>query len=279
MAVIRNFIWIAIVTAGLLIALFAINIDAFFYRENINLGGQAGDIFYRIFGQLRYDIAAMLYLKADRYYHGGTSHAKGHEHTLQEEVYKHHQAHVHKETEDLHGEELNGRDLFWRIDHAIRDHRVIHLHGKEAEEVAPWFEIAALIDPNFIPAYVVGGFWVGQYLHKPDSALKFLKKGLMHNPGAWQIYEQAGDIYFTEKKDYSKASAYFKRAYLLMDIGSPTDLDKKRVLLFLAACLERTEDYKQSLYYYEKIHLLVPSDQTISNKIFKLKHKLGNIAG
>lgn len=276
MALIKNFVSFVLVAFIMLLVLLAVNIDSFFYYENVSLNVHAGDIFFKIFGQLRHDIAAMLYLKADQYYHGGTAHALGHEHTLQGEMQEEHKEHGHDENE--HATVIKPQaDLLWQINHEIADHPVIHLQGKGAEEVTPWFKMATLIDPNFVPAYVVGGFWIGEYLHKPDQALDFLKKGLFHNPESWQLYEQVGDIYFTVKKDYLKAIAYFKRAYLLMNMDLVTDSQKQKVLLFLAASLEVVKDYKQSLYYYEKIQLISPEDSLILKKILKLKQITGVI--
>ena len=274
MALIKNLTaWLACVLAAVII-LFAVRIDGFFIKTRGYDTGQ-NDIFYKMFGEFRNTIAAMLYLKADTYYHGGTVHEHDEEsengHGLCVERARDNKEPAEHE-HSVPGGPVPG-DLFSRIYCAITQRPVIHLKDLKSAEIMPWFELATLADPHYIPAYAVGGYWLGMRLHKPKRALIFLKKGLKYNQDSWQIYEQIADIYFLVYKDYSKSIAYLRRAYLLMNTAGAEVLEKKRVLIFLAASFERTGEYAQSLYYYEKLNAISGHDEMVEKKIMQLKQK------
>ena len=257
-------------TVGIIL-LMAVSIQSFLL-ENDPFFSEHSDVFYKMFGQFRTSIAAMLYLKADRYFHGGTQHAHAHEpHSCLKEPEE-----DKKETDHHHTflpREYSG-DIFFRINRAITYKPVYHLNTVESAEIMPWFELASLADPHYIQAYTVGGYWLGMRLGKVDKALKFLKKGLKYNPNAWEIYAQIGDIYFIANHDYSKAIAYFRQAYLFMTSARPTDIEKRHVLILLAASFERIEGYGHSLQYYKMVQKIYPQDKDIKKKIEILEESL-----
>ncbi|MBU4304423.1 MAG: tetratricopeptide repeat protein [Candidatus Omnitrophica bacterium] len=258
------------------VLMLALKIDVFFYLENARSYARQSDVLYNIFGQLRNDIAAILYLKSDEYFHGGTEHPHGEEHTIADELSGEHKHHEDVPSQRQRGKEEDA-DIFLRLDRAIHAHRVQHLAPDQSAEIVPWFSLAVLVDPEYVQAYVVGGYWLGMRLNRPDEALLFLKKGLKSNPQAWQIYSQIGDIYFLAKKDYRKAAAYLERAYLAMDAPDVNKIDKKHVLIFLATAWERLEDYRKSVYYYEKLEALVP-DPDVAKKIAGLNAQIKGIS-
>ncbi|MFH2144982.1 MAG: hypothetical protein ABII75_03025 [Candidatus Omnitrophota bacterium] len=221
------------------------------------------DIILKIFGQLQQDIGLMVYLKADQYYHGGTHHPQ------------------HKTAKCL-GKEPSGyapgakkadfetKDFFTRIYHATREQSVRHLSDGQSREITPWFYLATKLDPQNIKAYVIGGYWLGMRLGKPDEALKFLRQGLFSNPDAWQIYEQVADIYFLVKKDYRKSAVYFERAYSLFNKSDTDVFELKHLLVFLAASYEFLGEYPAALKYHEKLLKINPDDAKLKTKISNL---------
>ncbi len=265
-----------------IVLLMAVSIQSFLL-ENDPFFSEHSDIFYKMFGQFRTSIAAMLYLKADRYFHGGTQHEHAHElHSClmepdaDKKEQEHHHTSSHKEQEHHHtsSHQEHTADIFFRINRAIRYKPVHHLNNVESAEIMPWFELASLADPHYIQAYTVGGFWLGLRLGKVDKALKFLKKGLKYNPNAWEIYAQIGDIYFIANHDYPKAIAYFRQAYLFMNSVRVTDIEKAHVLIFLAVSFERTGDYAHSLQYYKIVRKIHPKDKKIKKTIERLEESL-----
>ena len=111
MALVKHVIPAFICGLCILIILISIQIDIFYFKETKLLAYEQSDIAFKIFGQLRYDIAAMLYLKADSYYHGGTKHSHGHEHTVYDEMQEegHHKSEEHEHA--THNKE-NNKDFF-----------------------------------------------------------------------------------------------------------------------------------------------------------------------
>ena len=44
---------------------------------------------------------------------------------------------------------------------------------------------------------------------QPDLAVKLLKRGIAANPEEWRLYQDLGNVYYFDKKDYVKASEAF----------------------------------------------------------------------
>ncbi|MBI4846101.1 MAG: tetratricopeptide repeat protein [Candidatus Omnitrophica bacterium] len=250
----------------------AVNLDIFFLKEQKKLFMPKG-IFYQVFGQFRHDIAALFYIKSDEYYHRGTEHRFDEKHPGGNKCVEESGEPAQEKSVNIL-EENNG-DIFFKISRALQEHRLVHLEKTERAEVIPWFFFSSEVDPEFIAAYTVGSFWLATRMQKPDEALIFLKKGARYNPRAWQIFEQIGSIYFMAKNDYQKSLSYFKRAYELMSGENQAALiDKKRVLIFLAASAERLNKYEQSLLYNEALLALVPEDEAAKAKIDSLREKI-----
>ncbi len=283
---ITRWLYAAILSVAVLLLVTAIPIDTFFTRDNSARSIRQSDVLFTIFGQLRHDIGAVLYLKADEYYHGGTHHSHGEEHHLEDDACctevarlgepRHAHAHEH-EHEHEHPERAAAAgpgDLFARVIRAITTHSVIHLQGAQSSEMLPWFYLATLFDPQCVQAYVVGGFWLGMELGKVDEGIAFLRRGLRNNPSAWEIYAQMGELYFISKKDYGKSAAYLRRAYALIRTTSAGVMDKKQILVFLAAALERCGQLRESLYYYEQLNALLNGDAAVAGKIKEMESRL-----
>ena len=255
----------------------ALNLDSYFYAQNLKDSPAGNDILYRIFGQLRYDLAAMMYLKADEYFHGGTEHPEGEKHEIADELNSL-PGHKHAEHEHENSGRTkagNGpRDLIAGFDRMIHYHPVMHLSQDQQAEVIPWFYLSAKMDPHYVNAYVLGGFWLSDRLGKPDEALKFLKKGMIYNPDAWQIYRQAGEVYFEFKKNYQKADLYLKNAYRLMLEQNADTMEKRQVLVFLSSAAEKRNDLTDALGYYRQLRKIWPGDSTITEKINDIEKRL-----
>ncbi len=274
MALTKFFSVILIGVVLLLVLLTAISINGFLLETSSGFAEQS-DIFYKMFGQLRGSIAAMLYLKADRYFHGGTYHEHGSHVCLGKDTHmegtpEHHDDSPHHH-DDFPHHENEGCGIFGKISRAIKYRPVHHLNDVESAEIMPWFELASIADPHYIQAYIVGGYWLGMRLGKPERALRFLKKGLKYNPSSWQIYAQMGDVYFFVKRDYQRAIAYFRQAYFFMRGTEVAGIEKKHVLVLLAASFEKLKDYGHSLQYYKLVQKTNVRDGVIRKKIETLE--------
>ncbi len=74
------------------------------------------------------------------------------------------------------------------------------------------FEILTTLDPRFRGAYHFGGMTLAWDARQPDSAIKFLIKGMRDNPLDWQLPFDAGFISYMLLDDYEAAANYFSVA-------------------------------------------------------------------
>jgi hypothetical protein len=76
----------------------------------------------------------------------------------------------------------------------------------------PMLDVATTLDPNLIVAYHFGAFFLSEKqgsANRPDLAVQLVKKGVIANPGDWQIASDLGFLYYMRLMDYDKASAAY----------------------------------------------------------------------
>src|SRR5579863_3708624 len=82
-------------------------------------------------------------------------------------------------------------------------------------ELAPLLEITTALDPHLLPAYQFGASFLAPQppngAGEPVRAIQLMDYGIAHNPDNWQLYYNLGFVYYTELKDYKKASEVFER--------------------------------------------------------------------
>jgi len=82
------------------------------------------------------------------------------------------------------------------------------------ESLWPLLDVATTLDPNLLPAYRFGATFLSEPeprgAGRPDLAVQLLERGLQANPDYWRLYQDLGNIYYLEQKDYAKAG----QAYL-----------------------------------------------------------------
>ena len=93
-----------------------------------------------------------------------------------------------------------------------------HRHYDRAHtynELAPLLEITTALDPHLLPAYQFGASFLAPAppngAGQPDRAIQLMEYGIAHNPDNWQLYYNLAFVYYTELKDYRKASEIFDR--------------------------------------------------------------------
>jgi hypothetical protein len=93
-----------------------------------------------------------------------------------------------------------------------------HRHYERAHtynELAPLLEITTTLDPHLLPAYQFGASFLAPAppngAGQPDRAIRLMEYGIAHNPDNWQLYYNLAFVYYTELKDYKKASEIFDR--------------------------------------------------------------------
>jgi len=88
-------------------------------------------------------------------------------------------------------------------------------HEHTYNELAPLLEITTALDPHLLPAYQFGASFLAPAppngAGDPERAIRLMEYGIAHNPDNWQLYYNLGFVYYTELKDYKKASEIFAR--------------------------------------------------------------------
>ncbi len=102
------------------------------------------------------------------------------------------------------------------------------LHRKNLDLLWPLLDIATTLDPHLMPAYRFGSIFLSDSPPRgegrPDLAVKLLERGIQANPDQWRLYQDLGNVYYFDAKDYPKASAAFvegsknPHAYLWMKV-------------------------------------------------------------
>jgi tetratricopeptide (TPR) repeat protein len=78
--------------------------------------------------------------------------------------------------------------------------------------LAPLLNVATTLDPNLIPAYHFGAFFLSEKqggAGRPDLAVDLVKKGIAANPNNTQISADLGFLYYMRLKDYQRAAAAY----------------------------------------------------------------------
>ena len=77
------------------------------------------------------------------------------------------------------------------------------------ESLWPLLDVATTLDPNLIPAYRFGATFLAQPeprgAGRPDLAIQLLQRGIDANSEYWRFYQDLGNIYYLNLKDFSKA--------------------------------------------------------------------------
>jgi hypothetical protein len=88
-------------------------------------------------------------------------------------------------------------------------------------ELAPLLEITTALDPHLLPAYQFGASFLAPAppngAGEPARAVQLMEYGIKNNPDNWHLYYNLAFVYYTELKDYKKASEVFARGAQVPD--------------------------------------------------------------
>jgi tetratricopeptide (TPR) repeat protein len=89
-----------------------------------------------------------------------------------------------------------------------------YAHDQNYDQLWPLLDIATTLDPNLIVAYHFGATFLSDApprgAGQPDQAVVLLERGIKANPEHWRFYQDLGNVYYFDKKDYSNASRAFE---------------------------------------------------------------------
>jgi tetratricopeptide (TPR) repeat protein len=82
-------------------------------------------------------------------------------------------------------------------------------------DLAPLLEIATHLDPQLAVVYHFGASFLAPKppggAGEPVRAIQLMEYGIQNNPNDWHLYYDLGFVYYTELKNYPKASEAFAR--------------------------------------------------------------------
>jgi hypothetical protein len=79
--------------------------------------------------------------------------------------------------------------------------------------LGPLINIVTTLDPQLVHAYRFGSIFLSERepigANEPEQAIELLKKGIENNPNEWQLYRDAGFVYYWFLHDYGNAAKFF----------------------------------------------------------------------
>src|SRR5215469_6921139 len=88
------------------------------------------------------------------------------------------------------------------------------MHDQNLDLLWPLLDITTTLDPHLIVAYRFGSTFLSDApprgAGQPDLAVKLLQRGIAANPDVWRLYQDLGNVYYFDKKDYLRASQAFE---------------------------------------------------------------------
>lgn len=88
------------------------------------------------------------------------------------------------------------------------------MHDQNLDLLWPLLDITTTLDPHLIVAYRFGSTFLSDTpprgAGQPDQAVTLLERGMKANPDYWRFYQDLGNVYYFDKKDYLKASQAFE---------------------------------------------------------------------
>jgi tetratricopeptide (TPR) repeat protein len=88
------------------------------------------------------------------------------------------------------------------------------LHDRDLQLLWPLLDIASTLDPHLTATYRFGSTFLAQKspagAGQPEFAIELLQRGVQANPDEWRLYQDMGNVYYFDMRDYAKASAAFE---------------------------------------------------------------------
>ena len=103
--------------------------------------------------------------------------------------------------------------LYWTdvVQYYGNKHR---FQDQNLSELWPLLDITTTLDPHLVVAYRVGSVFLSDApprgAGEPDLAVELLERGIRENPGYWRFYQDLGNVYYFDKKDFVKAAAAYE---------------------------------------------------------------------
>jgi len=105
--------------------------------------------------------------------------------------------------------------MYWTraVQYYGEKHRLQELRQGNLEFLWPLLDITTTLDPNLIVAYRFGSTFLSDAPPRgagdPEHGVELLRRGVIANPEYWRLYQDIGNVYYFDKKDYARAAEAF----------------------------------------------------------------------
>lgn len=204
---------------------------------------RGSDLVSRFFGSAKEGIGDISFLKADEYFHGGV------------EEHFEHTAETFRAEGVIHDHEHEQRhsagDWITKLNNQIKVNEHYHLTAEQRKEMLPFLAWATSLNPNNIEAVLTTAYWLSDNFGKVDEAIALLEKARRANPDSWEIAKALGEIYYKDKKDYSKSIPLFTEALKHLDANA-TFHEAGILAYYLAVSYEMSGDLQEAKAAYRQ---------------------------
>jgi tetratricopeptide (TPR) repeat protein len=142
------------------------------------------------------------------------------------------------------------------------------LHDRNLELLWPLLDITTALDPHLLVAYRFGAIFLSDApprgAGQPDLAVELLERGLKENPEYWRFYQDLGNVYYFDKKDYPKASEAYRTGSNFP--GAPIWLK-----VMAAKIAEQGASLETSYFLWKQVYDTAPDEQIKKNAETHLK--------
>ena len=189
-----------------------------FGRDALPQSVQGDDVLSVAFADAKRDISLAMVRKADSYFHGGIDmdchEAHDHEHDAHE-----HDAHGHepgKEPPEEANAAAHADPWRWINSHVRAPERHVHLDGRKAVELIPWFWASVKANPHNIDAWTTAWYVANNVMGDRALAQRILAEAKAKNPESLEIaWTEARFAYDGGKGDAAATERILESARLL----------------------------------------------------------------
>ena len=145
----------------------------------------------------------------------------------------------------------------------------------------PFYRIITWLDPNFINAYSVGGWYLMNSLGKFAEGKEFLEEGIRLNPKTITLRLDLARTYYFGKNDYAESLIYLSDAEKFLDTCNDPDYDKefaaKDIYYLKSYAFLSLHDNINAVKYFQKYLDYAPASrkQKILDKIKEIEAIIG----
>jgi tetratricopeptide (TPR) repeat protein len=155
-----------------------------------------------------------------------------------------------------------------------------HLEGAQEREILPWLKLSADLDPQRADTYTVAAYWL-RGMGKIKEAEQFLREGLRHNPGSYEILLELGNLYKENLQNPVRARNVWELALERWrnqesKKNDPDLIGLEQIAVRLARLEEQEGHLARAIGYLEMAAEASPSSQALQQQIAELKQKLAS---